>query len=181
MHMQCNYHFTRKSGWLVILPNRDLACGKVRQLAWWTLFSRGLGPIPKRVYELKSCINMKKSQMKNDEKIRPQFCKWLDSWAVMPCANLWPDHTIKMKITGKTILTRFELCDHKPFTKRVAWFSKVFDWPSHFLDSLRKRGLHYVGPRGQTGQLPSHKVGCPSSLPKGINELLMEIIHFLAN
>ena len=29
--------------------------------------------------------------MKNVEEIRPQFCTCHDSWAVVTCANLWPD------------------------------------------------------------------------------------------
>ena len=39
--------------------------------------------------------------MKNDWLIRSQFCTCHDSWAVVTCANMWPDLAITIKIRGK--------------------------------------------------------------------------------
>ena len=54
----------------------------------------------------------------NDE-IMWQICTCHDSWAVITCANLWPDLIIIYHVGAAGIITRFELQAHKPFVKLV--------------------------------------------------------------
>ena len=53
------------------------------------------------------------SYLKNDDLIRTQFCTSNDSWAVVTCANLWPDWIIRIMITAKRMFTRFKWWSHK--------------------------------------------------------------------
>ena len=51
--------------------------------------------------------------------IRSQICTWHDSWAVVPCANLWYDLIITSQIKTKYIITRLGLGAHKLLVKRT--------------------------------------------------------------
>ena len=51
-------------------------------------------------------------------RVRPQFCTWHDSWAVMPCAKLWADLIISFHVRAKHNFARFESWAQKLF---VTW------------------------------------------------------------
>ena len=55
--------------------------------------------------------------MKNNRKIRSQYCSCYDCSAVMVCAKLWVDQIINFYIKATCVLTRFGLEVHKPFVK----------------------------------------------------------------
>ena len=58
--------------------------------------------------------------MMNNDHIESQFCSCHGSWAVVACANLWPDWSIRINIGAKWVFTRFQSLAHRLFVK---WFS----------------------------------------------------------
>ena len=63
----------------------------------------------------KFCKNM----CENTDEFRSQFYTCHDSWAVVTCANLWPDWIIRIEIRASWIFTRFQWWAHRVFVK---WF-----------------------------------------------------------
>ena len=61
----------------------------------------------------KSCKNTYWFYVNNNDHIRSQFCTCHDSWAVMPCAKVLPDCTIRNKLRAKLIATSFQIWAHK--------------------------------------------------------------------
>ena len=53
----------------------------------------------------------------NNYPIRSQFCTCHDSWAVVTCANLWPDWVIRIQFESKQIFMKFQLWAHGPFVR----------------------------------------------------------------
>ena len=53
----------------------------------------------------KACEKSWQSEYGINDPIKWQICTWHDSWAVMPCANLWPDLFIIFQVRVTWILT----------------------------------------------------------------------------
>ena len=65
----------------------------------------------------KSCKDPRAVFVTNNDQIGSQFYTWHDSWAVVPCANLWPDWMTKIIAKVRIIFTRFESWAHKLFVR----------------------------------------------------------------
>ena len=63
-------------------------------------------PVSQTTYELRN-PNLVVIFLTSNDQISSQFCTCHDSWAVVTCANLWPDQIIKIKIETKRI-TNFQ-------------------------------------------------------------------------
>ena len=59
------------------------------------------------------------SSFDTNDPVRPQICTCHDSWAVMTCANLWPDLTVIWDVRTIFIFTSFGFWAHKPLVKLV--------------------------------------------------------------
>ena len=68
------------------------------------------------------------------------FCTCPDNWAVVTCANLWPDWIYRYIINAKRIFTLLVLRDHKYFVKWVPYsgcvgvrFTLITAWISNYI------------------------------------------------
>ena len=68
------------------------------------------------------------SYVNNDDTIRLQFCTGHDSWAVVTCAKLWADWTLRIWIRANINFKSFQLCAHKPSVKWVRAFIYNIRW-----------------------------------------------------
>ena len=83
-----------------------------------------LGPISHRDHELINKIMWKYNyfHIRNNHPNRSKFCACHNSWAVVTCAKLWPDHIIRIKVRVKIVFSKIFMMS--------SWIvSKIGPWP----------------------------------------------------
>ena len=115
-----------------------------------------------RPYEIINyfCRNTSCCHMKYNDQIVSQVYTCHGSWAVMTCANLWPDWMIRTKMRAKRIIWRFHSWARKAFLK----------WESQNLPRSPCHQLHLSLPR--TPRSVSHMPTPNAEFPRRHSYLL---------
>ena len=99
---------------------------------------------------LKSCENLFCYNFDFDKSIRSQICTCSDNWAVMICANLWPDLIIVFHVRATQIFKRFWLYELITILFGKPWYHVRLTIHLHiiqFCDSCLK--LRFIIPAAQ--------------------------------
>ena len=112
----------------------------------------------------KSCKNMGCFCMQKTDPNRSQFCTCHNSLAVVTCAKLSVDWTIKIKVRTDTIFSRFQLWARKHFVKWIPGPAARDDW-----QLIMKLTFYFSSPQSLTRFVKMNSKRLPLHLVKTYN------------